>query len=80
MARIIVRIELTPGARKRLDECSEKSGMTQVAMLSRLVEWFSRQPEAVRHLVVGSIPEELKEQVAGLVLKTLAKGSGRTES
>lgn len=80
MARIIVRIELTPVARKRLDECAEKSGMTQVAMLSRLVEWYSRQPDAVQRLVVGGIPEELREEVAGMVLKTLAKGGSRSES
>ena len=80
MARIIVRIELTPGARKQLDECSAKSGMTQVSMISRLVEWFSRQPEAIHRLVVGSIPEDLKEQVAGIMLKTMAKGRSRGET
>lgn len=41
--RIIVRIELTPNAKARLNECTDKAGMTQVAMLSRLVEWFANQ-------------------------------------
>jgi hypothetical protein len=34
-ARIILRIELTPAARARLDQCLKKSGMTQLSMLSR---------------------------------------------
>ena len=79
MARIILRIELTPGARKRLDECNKKSGMTQLAMLSRVVEWFAREPESVQRLVVGNIPEDLKEHVAGMLLKTLSKGGSRGE-
>ena len=37
-ARIIVRIELTPNAKSRLNDLTDKAGMTQVAMLSRLVE------------------------------------------
>ena len=42
-ARIIVRIELTPKAKDRLNGLSERAGMTQLAMLSRLVEWFANQ-------------------------------------
>jgi len=80
VARIILRIELTSGARKRLDQCSEKSGMTQLSMISRMVEWFSRQPESVRQLVVGNIPADLPEDVAGMVLKTLAKGGNRSKN
>jgi hypothetical protein len=40
-SRIIVRIELTPSAKDALNSLTDKAGMTQVALLSRLVEWFA---------------------------------------
>ena len=71
--RIILRIELTPGAKKRLNDFCEQAGMTQVATLSRLVEWFASQPAAVQRLVVGHIPKEMQQDVAKLMLKNLIK-------
>lgn len=70
--RIILRIELTPGAKGRLNEFCDKAGMTQVATLSRLVEWFANQPDAVQRLIVGHIPKEMQQNVARLMLKNLA--------
>src|SRR5207253_951139 len=35
--RIIMRIELTPKAKEHLDQISDRQGMTQVAMLSRVI-------------------------------------------
>ncbi|HEV8379516.1 MAG TPA: hypothetical protein VGP99_11750 [Tepidisphaeraceae bacterium] len=71
--RIILRIELTPGAKVRLNEFCDKAGMTQVATLSRLVEWFANQPDAVQRLIVGHVPREIQQDVARLMLKNLAK-------
>ena len=47
--------------------------MTQVAILSRMVEWFADQPEAVQRLIVGHIPKEIQQDVARLMLKNLSK-------
>ena len=55
-ARIIVRIELTPNAKSRLNELTDKAGMTQVAMLSRLVEWFANQSDMIQAAVLGQYP------------------------
>jgi len=71
--RIILRIELTPGAKAKLNDFCERAGMTQVATLSRLVEWFSNQPGMVQRLVVGHIPKEMQQDVAKLMLKNMAK-------
>ena len=71
--RIILRIELTPAAKKRLNAFCDKAGMTQVAILSRMVEWFADQPEAVQRLIVGHIPKEIQQDVAKLMLKNMAK-------
>jgi hypothetical protein len=73
-ARIIVRIELTPGAKDRLNDLSDKAGMTQVAMLSRLVEWFANQPDIIQAAVMGHYPPEIQVDIAKLILKRLASG------
>ena len=71
--RVIMRIELTPGAKKAVSELSKKRGMTQVAVSSRLVEWFARQPESVQAAILGQYPAEIEADVAKIVLQQLAK-------
>lgn len=73
-SRIIVRIELTPQAKAHLNDLCDKAGMTQVAMLSRLVEWFAHQPETIRAAVLGQYPSEIQADVARLILRQLANG------
>lgn len=71
-SRIIVRIELTPNAKERLNELSDRAGMTQVAMLSRLVEWFANQTELIQAAVMGHYPTEVESDIAKLILKKMA--------
>jgi len=71
-SRIIVRIELTPTAKERLNELSDRAGMTQVAMLSRLVEWFASQSELIQAAVMGHYPTEVESDIAKLILKKMA--------
>jgi hypothetical protein len=70
--RIIVRIELTRGAKDRLTEISHRNGMTQVSVQSRLLEWFSNQSELVQGAVLGHYPPEIQAEVAELILKRMA--------
>jgi hypothetical protein len=42
--RHIMRIELSGPAKQDLSTESEHYGMTQVAIMSRLIEWFAKQP------------------------------------
>lgn len=72
-ARIIVRIELTPDAKSRLNELCKKAGMTQVALLSRLVEWFAGQNDMIQAAVLGQYPTELEADIAKLILKRLTE-------
>jgi hypothetical protein len=55
-SRIIVCIELTPKAEDRLNEMSDRAGMTQVAMLWHLVERFSEQRPTIQGTIVGHYP------------------------
>ncbi|HEV8608051.1 MAG TPA: hypothetical protein VGQ99_22135 [Tepidisphaeraceae bacterium] len=77
--RIILRIELTPNAKEHLNRTSDTLGMTQVAMLSRVVEWFSQQPELIQRIIVGHLPPQIEQQVARVMLRRLTT-SGKKES
>jgi hypothetical protein len=71
-ARIIVRIELTPEAKSMLSVMCQKAGMTQVSLLSRLVEWFARQSDMIQAAVLGHYPPEVESEIARLILKHMA--------
>ena len=74
-ARIIVRIELTPDAKRRLMDISKRFGMTQISATSRLVEWFAGQSELVQAAILGQYPSEIESDVAKLILQKMANGS-----
>ena len=77
MTRHIMRIELKPAAKKQLAALHEAHGMTQVAMMSRLVSWFTEQPKAIQAAVMGQFPDEIKPDIAKLILEHMAKGGGK---
>lgn len=70
--RYVVRLEVTKSAKERISLLSESSGMTQVALTSRLVEWFAHQPEIIQAAVLGKFPTEYQEDVAKLILKRMS--------
>jgi len=71
--RIIVRLELTPSAKDALQVISRRNGMTQVAVTSRLVEWFATQPDLVQAAILGHYPHAIQAEIAQLILKRLSK-------
>ncbi len=72
--RIIMRIELTSAAKESLQDFADRAGMTQFAITSRLVEWFSTQPETIQSAVLRRYPAEIEVDVAKLLLKRMAEG------
>jgi hypothetical protein len=78
--RIIMRIELTPAAKEQLERSCETMGTTQVAMLSRVVEWYASQPEVIQRIIVGHVPAALESDVARLVLQNLLKSKKSASS
>jgi len=70
--RIIVRIELTPNAKTKLNDLSDRTGMTQVSLLSRLVEWFANESELVQAAVLGHYPREISADIAKLIMKKMS--------
>lgn len=71
-SRVIVRIELTAPAKKAVESLTEKHGMTQVAMLSRLVEWVAHQPSKIQGAVVAQNSSEIQAEIATLIAKQMA--------
>jgi hypothetical protein len=70
--RFIMRIELSGAAKQKLGAMSDRHGMTQVAMMSRLVEWFASQGELIQSACLGRYPSEVEPDVAKLILKRMA--------
>lgn len=67
----VLRIELSPAAKQRLGKLSDQAGMTQIALMSRLVEWMMHQEETIQAAVLGAYPKEISAEVARLLLKRM---------
>jgi len=51
--RIILRIDISPLAARRLPAICGRYGCTQLSALSRLVEWYAKLPDGLRYALVG---------------------------
>lgn len=71
--RVIVRLELTPSAKRALEGICDRNGMTQVSVSSRLVEWFAHQPEMLQGAILGHYPKEIQGDVAKMILARLTE-------
>ena len=72
--RAVIRIQLDLRAKQMLDEICENRGMTQIAVLSRLVVWLTKQNNLIQTAVLGGLSEEDQMQLAQLLLKRMATG------
>ena len=70
--RAIMRIQLDGNAKDALDELCEKRGMTQIAMMSRLVGWFVKQDEVIQTAVMTSLSDAALGRLAKQMLKQMA--------
>ena len=70
--RAIMRIQLDGTAKADLDKICEKRGMTQIALMSRLVGWFVRQDEVIQTAVMSSLSDSSMNHLARQVLKRFA--------
>ena len=70
-SRVIVRIELTPKAKKQVDELTAHFGMTQLSLVSRLIERFAQLPRSTQAALLGLLPHEFGPEFTKLVLDHL---------
>jgi hypothetical protein len=66
--RAIMRIDLTPAAKEQFLKVAERQGMTQLAVTSRIVEWFCKQPENVQYAVLQSQFNDNQAAIAKMVM------------
>ena len=66
-----MRIELTPSAKDLLTDLCQRNGMTQVAVMSRITEWFANQDQLIQGAILGHYPVGIESDVAKLILKKL---------
>lgn len=53
--KVQVKVQLTPAARDLLQQLCEQQGMLQIEVISRLIEWFSKQEKNVQAIVLGQV-------------------------
>jgi hypothetical protein len=70
--RSILRIQLDRSAKEGLDRVCDQRGMTQIALMSRLVNWFVRQDEVIQISVLGLLSPELGAPLARRLLEQMA--------
>jgi hypothetical protein len=79
LMRVIMRVEVSGGVPNALSEVTSRTGMTQVATVSRLVEWFARQPDVIQAAVLGLYPVDLSRELPRLIIKHMTtETTGRT--
>jgi hypothetical protein len=72
--RVVFRIQLTSHAKEELLGISDKIGITQIALCSKIVEWFADQPDMVQAGILGLYPDLIGQDVATLILQKIAAG------
>lgn len=70
--RSILRIQLDRAAKEGLERLCEQRGMTQIAVMSRLVEWFINQDEIIQLGVLGVLSPQLTGPLARKLLERMA--------
>lgn len=72
--RAVIRLQLIVAAKRKLDDECEQRGMTQIAALSRLVEWFVEQDEVVKATILGQLSAAVAAPAARQILERIARG------
>jgi len=72
-SRIIVRIEIDPKAWEALQTVTHARGMTQLSVMSRLMDWFGQQPQMIQSGIMGHYPHSFQGEIEVMVLKEMIK-------
>jgi hypothetical protein len=76
-SRIIMRIELSSEAKRRFENMPDVLGMTQLAVTSRLVEWFLDQNEELQASILGLYPAGIGADITTTLLKRFISDAKR---
>ena len=73
MQRFTFRVQLDTDARQSLVALCERTGMTQIAVMSRVLTWFGQQNEVIQARVLGGLTDETVAELARQLLKKMAE-------
>ena len=71
-----MRIQLDASAKTELDKICDKRGMTQIAVMSRLVGWFVRQDDVIQTAVMSTLTDGAMAHLAKQILKRASSERG----
>jgi hypothetical protein len=71
--RVVVRIQLDLEAKDALDGLCDRRGMTQIAVMSRLVKWLVQQDDFVQTAVLSGLDKETLASLSKRLLQRLSK-------
>jgi len=67
--RAIVRVQVSESVKRKLDTLCEKRGMTQIAVMSRLVAWLCEQNDLVQASILGQLSVKTQAELAQELLQ-----------
>jgi hypothetical protein len=73
--RAVFRVQLDIPSKQALERLCEQRGMTQIAVMSRLVTWFAAQDENIQAAVLRQISDQDMAILARELLRRMADGS-----
>jgi hypothetical protein len=72
-SRNIMRIDLSGPAKKKVEALSDQHGMTQVTIMSRMVEWFTQQKPVIQNqILMAQPPEAMRRETVQRILEDMA--------
>ncbi len=75
--RAIVVIRMDAQSKNRLDTLCQKLGMTQLAVTTRMANWFLSQNDTVQAVVLGSLSKESMRPLVRTLLRRVAANAPR---
>ena len=78
--RAILRIQLDHAAKEGLEQFCHERGMTQIAMMSRLVSWFVVQDDVIQLSVLGLLPKEIAVPAARRLLERMSNNATSSDA
>ena len=72
--RSVIKVSVAPSAKTVIEKTAAQTGMKEIAVASRIYEWFAQQDDVLRKGVLGLLPEGYEADVAKLALERMAKG------
>ena len=73
MRKVIVRVEVDQSVADAIEKATDRRGMTQISMISRLVKWVGRQDADIQAEILNESASP--RAVASKLLKKLAAGT-----